>query len=264
MKHIGIALVTVFALALFLLYLGQDKLLLLPMPQDPQRGNLAVAGATPWHEHGAYRGIVFEPAGPAKGTVLFFHGNAGAAQYRAIYARRITAQGFRVVLHEYPGYGARPGNATLRAALASAHEDAVLAHTRWSGKMYLMGESLGAGLAAQVAAGHPGKFDGLALFTPWQSLASLVNEKFFHLPLSLLLRERLDTGAALAFYKGTVAIIGAENDDIIPVAHARSLAATEKGRHYIELKGAGHNDWFDALDDRDWARLLRALSEQDE
>jgi uncharacterized protein len=124
-----------------------------------------------------------------------------------------------------------------------------------------MGESLGAGLAAQVAAHNPGKYDGLALFTPWMSLASLVNEKFLHLPLSVLLRERLDTEAAIASYKGKVAIIGAEKDDIIPVKHARALAATDTGRHYIELKGTGHNDWFDALDDRDWARLLAMLSE---
>ena len=202
----------VAALALLLLYMGQDKLLLFPMPEDPHRSNLAIAGASPWHEHGAYRGVVFEPLGTEKGTVLFFHGNAGAAQYRSIYARRITALGFRLVLHEYPSFGARPGNATLRAALASAHEDAALARARWTGKMVLMGESLGAGLAAQIAASNPGKFDGIALFTPWKSLASLVNEKFFHLPLSVLLRERLDTGAALASYKGKVAIIGAEKD----------------------------------------------------
>lgn len=141
--------------------------------------------------------------------MLIFHGNAGAAQYRAIYARRITAQGFCVVLHEYPGFGARPGKATLRAALASAHED---------------------------AADSPGKFNGIALFTPWESLASLVNEKFFYLPLAVLLRERLDTAA--------------------------TLAGTQTGRHYVELKGVGHNDWFDALDDGDWARLLGALSEE--
>jgi uncharacterized protein len=259
MKYIGLIMVVV--LALLLLYLGQDKLMLFPMPEDPNRVNLAVPGAVLWHEHGAYRGVVFEPAATARGTVLFFHGNAGAAQYRSIYARPITAQGFRVVLHEYPGFGARPGKVTLRAALASAHEDAALARARWTGPMYLMGESLGAALAAQVAAGNPGKFDGIALITPWKSLASLVNEKFLHLPLSLLLRDRLDTGAALASYKGKVVIIGAEKDTLIPVKHARSLAGTEAGRHYIELKGVGHNDWFDALDDRDWARLLGMLSE---
>lgn len=257
----GFVMAIAVALALLLLYLGQDKLLLFPMPEDPDRQNLAIAGAAPWHEHDSYRGVVFEPAGAAKGTVLFFHGNAGAAQYRSIYARPLTAQGFRVVLHEYPGFGARPGRATVRAALASAHEDAVLARARWTGKMILMGESLGAALAAQVAAANPDKFDGIALFTPWKSLASLVNEKFFHIPLSVLLRERLDTGAALASYQGKVVIIGAEKDTIIPVMHARSLAGTETGRHYIELEGVGHNDWFDALDDRHWARLLETLSE---
>lgn len=261
MKYLGFVMVTVVVLALLLLYMGQDKLLLFPMPLDPNRSNLAIAGASPWHEQDTYRGLVFEAAGTAKGTVLFFHGNAGAAQHRAIYARRMTAQGYRVVLHEYPGFGARPGVATLRAALASAHEDAALARARWTGKMVLMGESLGAGLAAQVAADNPGKFDGIALFTPWTSLASLVNEKFLHLPFSVLLRQHLDTGTALASYKGKVVIIGAEKDTIIPVTHARSLVGAGVERHYIELKGVGHNDWFEALDDRDWARLLEMLAE---
>ena len=50
MKYPELVMATVAALALLLLYFGQDKLLLFPMPEDPNRGNLAVAGAVPWYE----------------------------------------------------------------------------------------------------------------------------------------------------------------------------------------------------------------------
>lgn len=126
--------------------------------------------------------------------------------------------------------------------------------------MYLMGESLGAALSAQVAAADPEKFAGIVLFTPWKSLATLVNEKFAHIPLSLLLRERLDTAAALDAYTGHVVIVGAGNDTIIPPGHARALADANKKRHYFELQDAGHNDWYDALQAGQWDRLLRLMS----
>jgi hypothetical protein len=258
--RLAILITAIVLAALLSLYFGQDKLMLFPMPDDPYRTDLAVAGAAPWSDDGIYRGLVFEPESQARGTILFFHGNAGAAQYRAAYAHRLKSYGYRVVLHEYPGFGARSGHASVSIAIEFSQKDAERARARWSGPMYLMGESLGAGIAAQVAASKPTDFDGIVLITPWTSLAALVNEKFAGMPLSMLLRARLDTVNAIKQYTGSVVVIGAENDALIPVAHARSLAGSRSGVHYLELPGAGHNDWFSAMNDAQWDEVVSMMA----
>lgn len=257
MKYLLIIVAIILAF-LLLIYLSQDKLMLFPMPEDPGRAEISVPGAQPWRDGEYYRGLVFEPDGDARGTILFFHGNAGAAQYRAPYARRMLGFGYRVVLQEYPGFGARPGTASMANALESAVEDALAAREKWTGPIYLMGESLGAGMAAQIAHRFPERFAGVALFTPWESLSRLVNEKFNGFPMSILLRVRLDTRKALEAYPGNVVIVGAERDTLIPVDHARALA--DSRTRYIELKGAGHNDWFDAMTPGHWEAVLSAVS----
>ncbi|WP_334187865.1 alpha/beta hydrolase, partial [Noviherbaspirillum sp.] len=263
-RHVGMKLAILITAIVFSallgLYLIQDRLMLFPMPDDPRRADLAVAGSVPWSDGGIYRGLVFEPASQAKGTILFFHGNAGAAQYRAAYAHRLTTYGYRVVLHEYPGFGARSGHASLPSAIESSSHDAESARARWPGPMYLMGESLGAGIAAQVATSNPAGFEGLVLITPWENLAALVNENFAGIPLSLLLRARLDTIDALKHYPGNIVVIGAENDTLIPVAHARTLAGSHTGVHYLELLGAGHNDWFDAMSVVQWDQVISMMA----
>lgn len=247
--------------ALLVLFLAQDRLILFPMPEDPYRADLSGIEATPWLGGGNYSGLIFEPTTPAKGTILFFHGNAGAAQYRAPYAARLTAFGYRVVLHEYPGFGARPGAASVSSALQAVLEDAQRARKEWTGPVYLMGESFGAAMAAEAAGRHPDWFDGLVLITPWKSLSSLVNEKFGGLPLSFLLKHRLDLEWTLSAFPGKMVIVAAEEDSIIPARHARLLARQLPGAHYIELKGADHNEWFTAMSDANWKEVLAAVTQ---
>jgi pimeloyl-ACP methyl ester carboxylesterase len=249
------AIIAVLALVLFL---AQDKLILFPTADDPDMQSI-VAGAMPWTDGGVYRGLVFEPDEAARGTILFYHGNAGTARHREPYARVLTRLRYRVVLQEYPGFSARPGSATVRGALASALEDAALASRTWTGPIYAMGESFGAGMAAQVAGSHRDKLDGVVLFTPWSSLASLANEQF-SIPLSFMLHKSLDSAEALRNYPGNVVIIGAERDTLIPIAHAKALARSLPRATYIELPGAGHNDWFAAMNKEVWEEVLNAMA----
>ena len=45
-----------------------------------------------------------------KGTIIVFHGNAGTAADRIYYVNVLQPLGYRIILAEYPGYGARRGN----------------------------------------------------------------------------------------------------------------------------------------------------------
>jgi uncharacterized protein len=248
--------------ALVALYVFQDRLILQPdFALESWKASAAQARhAVPWQEQGRYLGKIHEPEVPAKGTIILYHGNAGTVDHRADLARELSSRGFRTVLVEYPGYGEREGRATVSNLLSASLQDFTLALGRWPGPVYVFGESLGAGIAAQVVRNNPDRIAGAALFTPWDSLARLANEKLFPLPVDFLLRRKLDSTQALAGYKGRLAIISAESDTVIPVEHARALAAALPAALYLELSGAGHNNWLSHLHARDWETILDAVT----
>jgi hypothetical protein len=238
---------------LALLFFMQDRLILFPHPADDMR-------RPGWSENGEFLGRSYEPATPPKGTILVYHGNAGTIAHREPLARVLAGHGYRVVLVEYPGYGQRAGAATVTSALEGSLDAFRHARAKWDGPIYLLGESLGAGIAAQVARQHPGQVAGVALFTPWDSLYRLVNSKFHSVPVGLVLRQRLDTSAALARFNGHVAIVAAGRDTLIPPSHARALAQAVPRAAYVEIAGAGHNDWLYAMSAREWERVLAAMA----
>jgi len=68
--------------------------------------------------------------------------------------------------------------------------------------------------------------------------------KFPWLPVSLLLRDKFDNIAALANYKGPVAFIVAEDDEIVGAAQGWKLHAAYTGpKKLIVLPGATHNNF---------------------
>lgn len=247
-------------LFLALIYFWQSSLILRPEIGGGGADVLAQCGpgSAIWLEGGKYRGKVCEPAGSAKGTVIIYHGNAGTVDDRASLAVAFTERGFRVVLSEYPGYGKREGSATIKSVLSASLDDFEMARARWPAPIYVLGESFGAGIAAEVVEKHAEKVAGVVLFTPWDSLANVVNATFF-IPVSFLLYERFDTIEALSEYRGKVVIVAAERDEVLPVSHARALAKAVSAAAYLELRGAGHNSWPSFMTRKDWDWVIESL-----
>jgi pimeloyl-ACP methyl ester carboxylesterase len=244
-----------------ILFFAQDKLLLRPGKEGGGGALVSRAGwSTEWREAGQFRGKLYSAVGDTKGTVLVYHGNAGTVDDRENLAQALTNRGFRVVLAEYPGFGAREGWATVNASLSAAQEDFSLAQARWPGPFYVVGESFGAGIAAQVAGSNPTVVNGVMLFTPWDSLKNVVDAKFLGVPVGLLLHKRLDSAAALAHFPGNLTLVAAGADTLIPPNHARALAKLLPAASYRELPGAGHNTWPSHLTHRDWDQLVTEMT----
>lgn len=207
--------------------------------------------------------VVFEPpAGTAvAATAILFHGNAGLALDRAYLAPTFGARGIRLVLAEYPGYGARAGSPS-EALLV---EDARALYSRVAASypgapILLVGESLGTGVAVQVAVRveHP-RPARLVLLTPFLSLAATGARAYPYLPVRYLLRDRFDSGAALPRFKGPVAILIAGEDAVVGTEQGRELAQVARARGatvVVELPHAGHNSWSALITDADWTGLL--------
>ena len=225
----------------------QNDYLYFPNSSRPSEELLKANHLKPWQAFAAdYRGLVaFSEIAKPKGTVIVFHGNAGKAADRTYYIETLSALGYRVILAEYPAYGGRKGTLGEKVFVADGAETVRLAFEQFGGPVYLLGESLGCGVAASVAARTQVKIDGIILITPWDTLASVAQSKFSFLPVRLLLTDKYDSIGNLRSFKGKIALIGAERDEIIPIKHARrlydSLSVVEK-RMWI-IAGAGHNDW---------------------
>lgn len=234
-----------------------DKAPLERIVADAQRDGLA-----PWPSAAEYRGLVREPAGPARATVVLFHGNAGHAGHRAWYADELGRLGLRVILAEYPGYGPRAGKPSEEVLVADAVETLTLAHRRHPGPLILAGESLGAGVAAAVAAQAPDGATALLLMTPWDKLESVARHHYPWAPVGLLLRDRYDTIANLAAFKGRTAVVIAEHDSIVPPAFGRALFESLPEPKRLWTVAADHNDWWSRVDAAWWRSVVTFLLEE--
>jgi pimeloyl-ACP methyl ester carboxylesterase len=253
-----IALV-VYVVAVVALYVLQDRLLLPPVPNvtDIRMGHHADYDVQPWYPRDEYAGYVIAPAGREPiATFLVYHGNAESAENKRALAEVFARFGYRVVLVEYPGYGKRQGARTMKAALAASRSALSNAKAQWAGTIFLVGESLGAGMAAQAITGEESAVAGLLLFTPWDSLESVASEKLRLFPVGWILRDPFDTVDALKHYAGQVVVVGCEKDTVIPVWHAERLTRLHPHAQFLLLPGAGHNDWFGSMSADGWQQVL--------
>lgn len=206
-----------------------------------------------------------EGEGPVR-RVIVFHGNAGMALHRSYYAEGFHGLPGRweVRLFEYPGYGARSGSPGERAFYRAAG-DALRQLGTEGGAFFLLGESLGSGVACRMAVEFPDEVKGLILVTPFTDLAEVGASHFPFLPVRLLLRERYDNVAALEEFSGPVAILLAEHDEVIPAETGRRLYEIYAGPKQLWIQeGRTHNTLDLAPGVRWWQEVTDFLLEQQE
>ena len=221
----------------------------------------ASMGLSPWPDAGAYRGwMPATPPDSPHGTIIVFHGNGGLALHRKYYVDALTARGFRVLLAEYPVYGARPGDVGEAAFVADAVQTITAAHSEFGMPIYVFGESLGAGVAAAAVAQSSVPVAGVAMITPWATLPDIAQDKFWFLPAHWLVRDRYDNIGNLNRWGGAVAVVIAAQDEIIPARHGQHLfdsLSTPKRRWIFEH--GSHNDWPIEPDAPWWSEVIQFL-----
>ena len=184
-------------------------------------------------------------AAPGAPAVVFFHGNGEnleTMRLGGLYGD-LDRLGIAWLAVDYPGYGASGGSPSEEGLVEAALGGFDELHRRFPGRPRVVcGWSLGAAVAAQLAARRAAEVDGLMLLSPWTDLPSLAGEHFPGWLVSMLLRERYDSLALAAELPGPALVVHGARDQIIPVAHGRRLAESLAGARYLEVAGAGHND----------------------
>lgn len=144
-----------------------------------------------------------------------------------------------VLLLEYPGYGrssGRPSERSIFEAIRAADDWARTQPEVDATRIVPYGRSLGAAAAARLAAERP--VPALVLESAFTSARAFARQ--FGAP-GFLVRDPLDTLAALRRFTGPVLVLHGDRDDIVPTEHGRTLAAASP-RATFRLLPCGHND----------------------
>jgi pimeloyl-ACP methyl ester carboxylesterase len=238
-------LVIVYLLIVLAALIFQRRLIYFPrtIPTALAEPAAAELGFVPWRNpSGKIIGWKLPASSSPNASVLITHGNAGCAIDRGYFAGPIhDAAPVDVFVLEYPGYGAREGSPSEQSLLVAAGEAFALLTNQ--ARIYIVSESLGAGVAAYLAKTHPEQVSGLMLFMPYNKLASVAQAKMPFLPAWLLLWDRFDPEAWLKDYHGPVKIVLAGADEIIPTRFGRRLFDSYAGPKTLQIvPGAHHND----------------------
>jgi pimeloyl-ACP methyl ester carboxylesterase len=189
--------------------------------------------------------IGYSRAVPHPGTIwLMTHGNAGQASHRGYVLGHISASDSLYVL-EYPGYGLRGGSPSKDSFNAAAADAYRLLRSQFPGTpVGVIGESIGSGPASSLASAQPAP-DKIVLVVPFDTFASVAADHMPFLPVRVILKDKWDNISALRGYAGPIDIYGAADDRVVPVEHAKRLAAALPHAKFV-LIGGGHNDWSDS------------------
>lgn len=242
---LGFAVVAYAALVAGLFFF-QRQLLYLPDRTHPELVGLEQLGVrevTLSTEDGLSLLSWYLPPRHGRPVIAYFHGNGGHVGYRAQRLLRFAREGYGVLMPEYRGYGGNPGTpnetgfyADGRAALGFLERETV-APTR----LVLYGESLGSGVAVELAVQH--EIAGLILEAPFTSVAEVAQCHFPFVPAARLVTDRFDSLSRIGQVRAPILVLHGEGDRVVPVRFGRALfkAAPEPKEGWF-VPEAGHED----------------------
>jgi pimeloyl-ACP methyl ester carboxylesterase len=209
-----------------------------PPPAPIQDLELTMADGTKIHARWA-------PHPRATGAVLYCHGNGGNVEQWGRSVRETWDNlGESVLIFDYPGYGYSKGTPTEKSCCAAAETAyAWLAQTQKipPGRILLMGESLGGGVAVDLAARLDHR--ALILVRTFTSVPDVADDQFPLLYSAPLVTNRFDNLTKIPSCKQPIFIAQADKDRIIPFRHGqRLLSAAAAPAEFCVLRGMGHND----------------------
>jgi len=187
----------------------------------------------------------FIPADPARGVVLFCHGNAGNISHRLVSIQLFHELGLSVLIFDYRGYGQSTGKPTEKGTYrdADAAWDYLVEQRGIPAEhIILFGRSLGASIAADLATRQSAA--GLILESGFTSVPDIAAKLYPWLPVRWFSRYQYDTRKKLANIHSPVLIAHSRDDEIILYSNGERLfEAANEPKQFLQLRG-GHNDGF--------------------
>lgn len=188
----------------------------------------------------------FAPPAPGRPTVLFLHGNAGSIADRADRLAFYKGRGLGAAFLSWRGYGGSTGRPSEPGLLADAEAALAFLGDRGlaPGQIVVLGESLGTGVAVQLAARHP--VGALVLEAPYTAAVDVAARAYPWLPVRLLMKDQFRSRDWIGRVTAPVLILHGEADRVIPFAMGRALFdLANPPRTFVSLGARGHEALFD-------------------
>ena len=180
-----------------------------------------------------YFGFYHQPS-QYQPMIVFFHGNAGNIGDRKHLLYLFSEKGYGVFMPEYRGYGGMIGRPS-ELGLYEDGESAILFLLSKGIKesdMVLMGESLGTGVAIEMAKRF--KVKALILQAPFLSLEAMRNRHYPFIKLPLL--DKYQNQVKIKELSIPLLILHGSADTIVPYHHGEALYDFASQSTYRQLK----------------------------
>jgi len=215
---------------------------------------------------GHIAGWFVTPGRPMEAVVLLFHGIGDRIAYWRRAQHRLAESGVGSLVFHYSGYPGSSGSTTPENLDADAHAAYawLLSHVPPGTPIFLLGFSLGSGLAAHIAAHINPPPAGLILceaFTSLRDAARRITRPFSF--LGNLLPDVWQTRENVCHIELPILVVHSTGDALFPVSMAQAIhsAAQSSGRQVdLEiLTGHAHNAPYLNVPEDYWAAILRFI-----
>jgi len=248
MFNLLIIIVALYGLLTALLYYFQRHLIYHPVKATVSPDQYGLEGFSDYRATTADNQSVqlwHHPASAGFPTVVYFHGNAGHVGGRSTIYDALRKCGFGILALSYRGYGGSSGApsesglyADARAAIAFVSQKTQAPH----GRIILFGESLGTGVAVQMALEY--EVGCVVLEAPYVSVAARAAEMYPFVPVALLIKDKYHSIQKIAQVKAPLLLFHGERDNVIPVAHGKAVfAAATSPKQAFFFPDICHNDF---------------------
>lgn len=181
----------------------------------------------------------------SRGTLLFFHGNAGNISGRLESVQQFHRLGLNVLIVDYRGYGQSTGSPSEEGIYRDAEACwRYLTETKGlaAQEIIVFGRSMGGGVATWLAVRkQPGAVILESVFT---NVPDIGAHHYPFLPVRALSTNQFDNESRVSQIEAPKLIIHSRGDRVVPFELGRDVyEAAAEPKQFLEIQG-GHNDGF--------------------
>ena len=185
------------------------------------------------------------PAANSRGSLLFFHGNAGNISHRLDSIRIFHELDLDILIIDYRGYGQSTGETSEQGTYldAQAAWDYLVNNRRIpANRIIIFGRSLGGAIGAWLGIQHTPA--AVIIESSFSSGVDMAHRLYPFLPARLITRLKYPVADYAGRLNCPVLVVHSRHDEIIPFSMGQAIyAAVKQHKIFLELRG-DHNNGF--------------------